>query len=78
MVREGTNTPSPIVACVKSFNDKAVQESAQTWEGRYKRVANGLKVIGKELEELGESEGVKDITIKTEMLNVLSFNSERL
>jgi hypothetical protein len=30
------------------------------------------------LKELEELEGVKDITIKTEMLNVLSFNSERL
>jgi hypothetical protein len=31
----------------------------------------------KNLKELEELEGVKDITIKTEMLNVLSFNSER-
>jgi hypothetical protein len=30
-----------------------------------------------ELEELGELEGVKDITIKMKMLNVLSFSSER-
>jgi hypothetical protein len=29
------------------------------------------------LKELEELEGVKDITIKAEMLNVLSFNSER-
>jgi hypothetical protein len=29
------------------------------------------------LKELEKLEGVKDITIKVEMLNVLSFNSER-